>query len=656
MSIFENYKSRYIEHKPTEFSIQEYLDKCREEPFTYANVAQKMVKAIGEPTYIDTSKEGEEMARIFSGRTIRRYDSFSMFYGIEDTIDKIVSFYRQAAQGMEEANQILYLLGPVGSAKSSIAERLKQLCETQPFYTIMARNKSLGNAWQISPLYENPLGLFNTPESKKDLLDDYNIPNRAIRTVMSPWLVKRLIESNGDITKFKIVKMWPSILEQVNITKVEPGDDNNYDISTLVGKTDISKVEDFPQSDPDAYAWKGGLNITTQGMMEFVEMFKAPFKMLHPLLTCTQEHNYNGTESMGAFPHEGHILAHSNVSEWEEFKNNKKNEAMVNRCEIVKVKYNLRYNEEIKIYQKILNNSELADRPCAPGVLEMLGQFSCLTRLEEPENSSFFSKLEVYNGKTMKEHDKHAKTLVEYRDMASLNEGMEGFPTRDGFKVLSRVFNFDPHEISANPVQMLSVLEDRVKEEQYPSNVEEVYLNFIRGILAPKYAQYLEDEIQRAYLESYGEYGQNIFDRYIQFADFWSQDEEWKDPDTGVMMNRDYLDKELKMIEEPAQVKNPEEFREEVVKFVLRARAKSGGRNPKWTSYEKMRTVIEKKMFSNTDELLPIISFTKKANEEDQKKHDKFVKRMMKGKDGYEYTERTVKLLVEWHIRYKQNH
>ena len=44
--------------------------------------------------------------------------------------------------------------------------------------------------------------------------------------------------------------------------------------------------------------------------MEFVEMFKAPIKVLHPLLTATQEGNYNSTEGLGAIPYSGILLAH----------------------------------------------------------------------------------------------------------------------------------------------------------------------------------------------------------------------------------------------------------------------------------------------------------------------------------------------------------
>ena len=207
---------------------------------------------------------------------------------------------------------------------------------------------------------------------------------------MSPWAVKRLDEFGGDISKFSVVKLHPSKLRQICVAKTEPGDENNQDISALVGKVDIRKLEHFGQNDADAYSYSGGLNRTTQGVLEFVEMFKAPLKMLHPLLTATQDRTYVGTENVGAMPYQGLIIAHSNESEWQSFRANKNNEAFLDRISVIKVPYCLRVTEEKQIYEKLLTSSELKDAAIAPGTLEMLARFSVLTRLKPHENSSLY--------------------------------------------------------------------------------------------------------------------------------------------------------------------------------------------------------------------------------------------------------------------------
>jgi len=447
------------------------------------------------------------------------------------------------------------------------------------------------------------------------------------------------------------VRRYPSVLKQVAVSKTEPGDENNQDISSLVGKVDIRKLEEYAQDDPDAYSYSGGLCLANQGLMEFVEMFKAPIKVLHPLLTATQEGNFKGTEGFGAIPFEGIILAHSNESEWKTFKNNKNNEAFLDRIYIVKVPYCLRVNDEIKIYEKLVRTSSLAAAPCAPGTLKMMAQFAVLSRLKEPENSSIFSKMQVYDGENLKDTDPKAKSRQEYADYAGVDEGMNGLSTRFAFKILSKVFNFDNTEVAANPVHLLYVLEQQIEREQFAPEIEQKYVSFIKEYMAQRYAEFIGKEIQTAYLESYSEYGQNIFDRYVTFADFWIQDQEFRDPDTGESFDRDALNNELEKIEKPAGISNPKDFRNEIVNFVLRARAQNAGKNPAWTSYEKLRTVIEKKMFSNTEELLPVISFNAKASADDSNKHQEFVERMVaKG-----YTAKQVRLLCEWYLRVRKS-
>eukprot|EP01155_Anaeramoeba_flamelloides_P053483 Anaeramoba_flamelloidesc43060_g2_i1.p3 GENE.c43060_g2_i1~~c43060_g2_i1.p3 ORF type:complete len:291 (+),score=40.37 c43060_g2_i1:2677-3549(+) len=290
MSIFDHYKARYSAIQQEEMSLQEYLNLCKETPEVYANASERMLKAIGEPEVVDTARD-PRLSRIFSNKVIKRYPAFDEFFGMEEAIENIVSYFRHAAQGLEEKKQILYLLGPVGGGKSSLAERLKHLMEHIPFYAIKG-----------SPVFESPLGLFKPEEDAEILEQEYGIPRRYLNGIMSPWAVKRLHEYGGDITQFRVVKLYPSILDQVGIAKTEPGDENNQDISSLVGKVDIRKLEEYPQHDPDAYSFSGALCRANQGIMEFVEMFKAPIKVLHPLLTATQEGNYNSTEGMGAIP------------------------------------------------------------------------------------------------------------------------------------------------------------------------------------------------------------------------------------------------------------------------------------------------------------------------------------------------------------------
>ncbi|MEM9494880.1 MAG: PrkA family serine protein kinase [Pseudomonadota bacterium] len=639
LDVFDMFSESYQRVKQDAMSLRDYLLQARDEPMLYASAAERMVNAIGEPEMVDTSRD-PRLSRIFFNRTIRHYPAFDGFFGMEDTIERIVSYFRHAAQGLEEKRQIIYLLGPVGGGKSSLAERLKDLMEKHPIYVLKAGD-------EISPVFESPLGLFQSDELKSLLDDKYGIEKRRLTGLMSPWAVKRLDEFGGDISKFQVVRLYPSKLRQIAITKTEPGDENNQDISALVGKVDIRKLEHFSQDDTDAYSYSGGLCRANQGLLEFVEMFKAPIKVLHPLLTATQEGNYVGTEALGPIPFGGVILAHSNESEWQQFRNNKNNEAFLDRINVIKVPYSLRVTEERQIYEKLLAHSELNDAACAPETLGLLARFSVLTRLREHENSNLYSKLRVYDGEKLKDTDPKAKSHQEYRDAAGIDEGMDGISTRFAYKVLSETFNFDTDEVAADPVHLMYVLETAIKREQFPDEVEKQYLDFIKSELSQRYAEFIGKEIQKAYLESYGEYGQNLFDRYISYADAWIEDQDFKDPDTGQLLDRATLDAELSKIEKPAGIANPKDFRNEVVKFALRARANNEGKNPRWTSYEKLRNVIEKRMFSQVEDLLPVISFDSKKDSDTEAKHENFVSRMVERG----YTPRQVRRLVEWYMR-----
>src|SRR5215475_9735153 len=292
--IFGLYSRLYENQREVECSLEDYLGKCSDDPSYYAGAAERMLKAIGEPTMIDTSQDGR-LGRIFMNRTIKVYPEFSDFFGMEETIERIVGFFRHAAQGLEERKQILYLLGPVGGGKSSLAERLKQVMEVHPIYVLKVGD-------ELSPVFESPLGLFD-PDTLGPMIEEkYGIPRRRLTGLMSPWCNKRLEVFGGDISQFRVARIQPSRLRQIAVAKTEPGDENNQDISSLAGKVDIRKLETYAQSDSDAYSYSGALNRANQGILEFVEMFKAPIKMLHPLLTASFFNDSAATENIGAIP------------------------------------------------------------------------------------------------------------------------------------------------------------------------------------------------------------------------------------------------------------------------------------------------------------------------------------------------------------------
>lgn len=652
MGVLDKIKKSYNE-KPNTYTLDEYLKLCKKDKKYYMSAAERMLAAIGEPEIFDTSKD-EKLSRIFGNRIIKRYPAFSEFYGMENTIEKIVNYFNYSAQGLEAKKQILYLMGPVGGGKSSLAERLKELMHEKPIYVLRAKyTNELGeDVEELSPVHESPLGLLT--QYKTDASKEYNIPKRYFPACPSPWAVKRLEEFGGDFSKFEVVELHPSAQKQIGISSTEPGDDNNQDTTALIGSTNIAKLGEYEESDTDAYSYDGGLCRGNRGVMEFIEMFKANIKVLNPLLTATQEGRYEASKPIGAVPFDGIILAHSNESEWEKFQNDRKNEAFLDRIYQVKVPYCLRRSQEIKIYEKMLADSELAERPCAPKTLELLAEFAVMSRLKEPENTrDLYSKMLVYDGKTLKGEGGTAKSISEYRNYAGIREGMKGISTRMMFKVLSETFNKDQSgEIAANPVHLLSVLRDTIRNNEYDKDTESHYIDTIIAKITDKYKDFIGDEINKAYVDSYSSYGQNIFDNYITYATHYLDDRDYRDPDTGALWDIAMLDEALSRIEKPGRISNTQDFRNEIVRFALMSQSKNGGKNPKWTDYEPFRRIIEKELFAKTEDLLPVISFSgAKKSDEDTKKHTAFVEKMK----ANGYTERQIRILVDWYMMVRKN-
>src|ERR1051326_4399210 len=220
--IFGLYAQTYENRREVELSLEDYLRACSDDSSFYAGPAERLLKAIGDPIMVDTAQD-PRLRRIFMNRTIKVYPACADdFFGMEDTIERIVGFFRHAAQGLEERKQVLYLLGPVGGGKSSLAERLKQLMEKEPVYVLKAGN-------EVSPVFESPLGLFDPSTLGPELEQRYGIPPRRLTGTISPWAVKRLEEFGGDITKFSVIRLMPSRLKQICVTKTEPGDEHNRD-------------------------------------------------------------------------------------------------------------------------------------------------------------------------------------------------------------------------------------------------------------------------------------------------------------------------------------------------------------------------------------------------------------------------------------------
>ncbi len=632
-SIFDAYKADFDKRKEEVLSLGDYLNLCKEDHMAYAGPAERLLKAFGEPEIIDTSKEKGRMNTIFMGKTIARYPAFDDFYGMEETIEKIVSHVRGAAEGSEYLKQILYLLGPVGGGKSSLGERVKELMEQNPIYVL--RVKSGPHKGEVSPINESPLGLFNTPEIKDILASEYNVPKRYMKLPASPWALKRLEEGGGNVDEvFEVVKVYPSMDKQIGVAKVEPGDENNQDISTLVGKVDINKLgEGTAQDDVDTYLFSGGFAKGHQGVMEFVEMFKAPLKVLNPLLEAMQARKYTGTEQIGTIPLDALILAHSNESEWKSFSADQKNEAILDRVNIVNVPYSMRYTEEKQIYQKMLDESGYSNKAIAPRTLDMLAKFAVVSRIL-PAGEDYMGDAapdviaDVLDGRMAEGAKRNVPSYKELKSREPLDLGMSGASTRFNFKTLTETFNARVNQgiLEADPITLMEVLKDRIIRDKRVPN-QDALIAYIDEKMAPEYKRFLSEEIVTAFTNADDSFLQNRFDRYISMAESWLQETEFNDKEvSGKLLGRPQLEAKLGEIERGANISNPQQFRQDVVFYVLKQRAQ--GQEVRWDAYEKLGSVIRQSVERRLEDILPLIIHDANRDEKQTEEFNRFIDNM----------------------------
>ncbi len=601
-----------------EGTFLDYLNIAKEKPELTILAHQRMHEVITKPgVEIINTDENPRLRRIYGNDVIKKYKFFADdFFGIDKTIMKIVRYFHSAAMAGEEARQVLYLVGPVGAGKSSLMEALKKALEaSEPIYALKG-----------CPMREEPLHL--VPKHLRKEFEE--ILNVRIEGDLCPVCRYRLKnEYDGEYEKFPVETVDFSIRSRKGIGVVPPVDPNNQDTSVLVGSVDISKIDLYPEDDPRVLSLNGAFNVGNRGIVEFIEVFKNETEYLHTMITATQEKSIPSPGKGSMIYFDGIILAHSNEAEWNKFKSDHTNEAILDRIVKIEVPYCLELNEEIKIYEKVLKKSKF-DAHIAPHTIEIASMFAILTRLSPSNKVDPITKLKIYNGEEIVEKGMTRKIdILELKEEAA-REGMTGISTRFIMKALDTTLSESQHNC-INPISVMETLVKSVKEMAISEEEKSKYLRYIQDTIRKEYNKILEKEVTKAFIHGYREQAESLFNNYLDHAEAFVNKTKIKDPNTGEELEPD--EKFLRSIEEQIGITDSaaKGFRADVTAYMFYV-LRNGGKLD-FNSYEPLKDAIEKKLTASIRELSRIITQAKVRDKEQNQKYNAMVEQMKQ--NGY---------------------
>src|SRR3989441_1269628 len=596
-----------------------YLDEVKADPSIAKLAHAPLYDVIMKVGVRDIQDSGDpHVRRLYKDESIKVYNFFAdEFFGIEKTIAQIVRYFHSASLKGEESRQVLYLMGPVGSGKSSLVEKLQRgLEEVVAAYAI-----------EGCPMFEEPLHLIPR-HLRKEFEKMLGVHVEGDLCPVCRFRLKE--EFSGRYEEVPVTSRFFSKRNRVGIGVVPPVDPNNQDTSVLIGSEDISKLDLYSEGDPRVLDLNGALNVANRGMCEFIEVFKNETEYLHAMITATQEKVIPAPGRHGLVYVDTVIVAHSNEAEWQKFKADHTNEAILDRIVIVRVPYNLRLSEEVKIYQKIIRHSDFRAH-VAPHTLEVASMFAILSRLEPTNKCDLMTKLKLYNGEEVVEKGRTKKVDVQELRDASKREGMNGISTRFIMKALDNALSDNTVGNCINPINVREALINMTKEAELPDDTRKQYLEFLQDTLHKEYLELLEKEITRAFVYSYQEQAEALFQNYLDHAEAYVNKSKVKDRNTREELSPD--EGFMKSIEEQIAIigSAADGFRQEVIAYLWAANRR--GEKIDYASYEPLKEAIEKKLMTSVRDISRIITKARTRDEEQTDKYNAMVTNLLE--NGY---------------------
>ena len=611
-------------------SFLDYLNLLKDDPNIIKLSHKRLYESILSRGVETLDVDSEHYRPIFNGDKLRVYDYFSSeFYGMEAVINKLLRFLKSASHKGEESRQVLLLMGPVGAGKSALIDSVKRALE------------SAENHYHLEgcPIREEPLHLL--PRSlRKDFEEILGV---HIEGDLCPICRHRLMdEFNGKYEDFPVVEASFSQRGRRGIAVVPPMDANSQDVSLLVGTEDISKLDLYPEDDPRVLSLNGAFNVGNRGIVEFVEVFKNEIEFLHTMLTATQEKRVPSPGKNDMIYFDGVILSHCNESEWNRFKSEHTNEAILDRVLKIEVPYVLELDQEQKIYEKMINRSDFSDAHIAPHSLKIASMFSVMSRLSPSNKCDVLTKMKIYNGDDIIEKGRVKKVDIKDLKAEADHEGMEGISTRFIMKSLDAALS-DSDNNMITPINVMDSLLRQVNEQIIDNDKKERYRELIQAIIREEYLKILENEIAKAFVTAYDEQAQSLFDTYMDNAESFTTKSKVKNKITREQTEPD--ERFMRSIEEMIGVVGSarDGFRSDVTAFMFSKLRK--GEKVNYKSYGPLKEAVEQYLISSVKDIARIVTASKTRDDDQKKKYSDMVKTLI---DDYGYNEHSAEEILTY--------
>jgi len=605
--------------KKFEGTFIDYIELLQESPDLVKSSHKRLYQALVEHGFNAMSDSDPRKKKIFDNNNIKIYDYFKdEFFGMENVIMKIMRFLKAAAFKGEESRQVLLLMGPVGAGKSALTEHIKSSLEGISYFHLK------DDPQRGEPLQLVPRTLRDTFSKKLGV---------AIEGDISPVARHKLLtDYGGKYEDFSIVESTFSQRGRRGVASVPPMDANSQDVSVLIGSVDISKLDQYAEDDPRALSLNGAFNVGNRGIVELVEVFKNEIEFLHTIITATQEKRVPSPGKSDMLHFDGVILAHCNEAEWNRFQSEHTNEAILDRVVKVDVPYCLELDQEVKIYEKMLGNSDF-ECHIAPHTLKIAAMFSIMSRLKESGKCDLLTKMKIYNGEEVIEKGRVKRIDIKDLKEEASREGMSGISTRFITKSIDTALTDSDKEM-ITPVSIIESLTNMIKEQIVDADFRGRCLELIQQVVREEYLKILENEIAKAFVSAYEEQAQSLFDTYLDNAEAYTTRQSMKDRITKE--ERDPDEKFMGAIEEQIGItgSSRDGFRGDVTAYMFAQMRR--GTKVDYKSYEPLKEAIESYLITSVKDMARIVTKSKTRDDEQQKKYGEMIQTMI---DDYGYNE-----------------